>query len=75
VTHGQNILTADRPEQFVESVFGAGGLSTLASRIGQGGRELAARYDWRQCLLGLEDLYRAVLDGAAPKHRLPRQPA
>jgi sugar transferase (PEP-CTERM/EpsH1 system associated) len=74
VTHGHDILIADRPEQFVESVLALASSRNLASRIGQAGRELAvARYDWRQCLLGLEDLYRTVLAGEPPKHRLPKQ--
>jgi sugar transferase (PEP-CTERM/EpsH1 system associated) len=76
VTHGHDILIADHPEQFVESVLALASSRTLASRIGQAGRELAlARYDWRQCLLGLEDLYRAVLAGDPPKHRRPERPA
>jgi sugar transferase (PEP-CTERM/EpsH1 system associated) len=58
----QNILLADTPRHFIESVVKLANSPELSARLGDAGRRLTvAEYDWTQCLHGLDDLYQAVL--------------
>ncbi len=62
IADGDNILIADSPERFTEEIVRLAIAPDTAARIGMAGRQLAlAKYDWRQCLRGLDDLYQAVL--------------
>ena len=62
IADGDNIIVADSPERFAESIVRLAIAPDTAARIGLAGRRLAlAKYDWRQCLRGLEDLYQALL--------------
>jgi sugar transferase (PEP-CTERM/EpsH1 system associated) len=62
IADGDNIVIADSPERFAECVVRLAIAPDMAARIGLAGRQLAlAKYDWRQCLQGLEDLYQVVL--------------
>jgi sugar transferase (PEP-CTERM/EpsH1 system associated) len=62
VIDGENILLADTPRLFMEGVIHLANSPELATRLAQGGRQLAVqRYDWRQCLCGLDDLYQSVI--------------
>ncbi len=62
IADGDNIMIADSPERLTESIVRLAIAPDRAARIGLAGRQLAlAKYDWRHCLRGLEDLYQAVL--------------
>lgn len=62
VRDGEHILIADDPDRFVEQILILARSRDLAGRVGEAARALSlAKYDWQRCLLGLEDLYRAVL--------------
>jgi polysaccharide biosynthesis protein PslH len=66
VRNGENILIADEPAAFVEALEKLAHTPRLGSYIGDAGRQLVLdRYDWQQCLQGLEDLYGSVLGGRA----------
>lgn len=66
VCAGEHLLIADEPERFADSIAALAD-SQSAQRIAEAGRRFAvARYDWQQCLRGLEDLYHTVLSGSRP---------
>ena len=66
VCAGEHLLIADEPERFADSIASLAD-SQSAQRIAEAGRRFAvARYDWQQCLRGLEDLYHTVLSGSRP---------
>jgi glycosyltransferase involved in cell wall biosynthesis len=67
VCPGEHLLIADKPELFADSIALLAHSSPSAQRIAEAGRRFAlARYDWQQCLRGLEDLYHTVLSGSRP---------
>ena len=58
----ENILLADTPRHFIDSVVKLAQSPELAARLGEAGRRLTvAEYDWQQCLRGLDDLYQSVV--------------
>jgi polysaccharide biosynthesis protein PslH len=62
VADSENILLADTPRHFIDSVVKLANSPELAARLAQAGRRLTvAEYDWQQCLRGLDDLYQSVL--------------
>ena len=62
VADSENILLADTPRHLSDSVVRLANSPELAERIAQAGRQLAVqRYDWTQCLQGLDDLYHTML--------------
>lgn len=63
---GTDILIADDVEQFVTHVEFLVQSSETAKNIGKAGRRLVVeKYDWRECLSGLERLYGTLLGSAA----------
>jgi glycosyltransferase involved in cell wall biosynthesis len=66
VVDGESILLAETPAQFADHLVALAGSSELRERLVRNGRALVeARYDWRQCLTGLDRLYDRLLNGAA----------
>ncbi len=62
VVDRENILLADTPRHFIDSVVKLANSPELAASLAQAGRRLTvAEYDWQQCLCGLDDLYQPVL--------------
>jgi glycosyltransferase involved in cell wall biosynthesis len=62
VTHGQDVLLADTPEDFASQVNRLLDDQALSRRIGQAGRQLVERrYDWQAAVGELERLYSRLL--------------
>jgi glycosyltransferase involved in cell wall biosynthesis len=58
VTHGQDIMIADSPDEFAEAVMRVLDSPILAERLGRNGRQLAEqRYDYRRACRLLEAVY------------------
>jgi glycosyltransferase involved in cell wall biosynthesis len=58
---GLDVLVADSPEGFANSVIGLLGSRDLRTRLSQNGRRLAeTRYDWQVVLSRLESVYRQL---------------
>ncbi len=68
VHDGEDILIANEPEQFVEAVLRLLSDSVLWSRLAEGGRTLAQRYDWTELTDPFADL---ALQVVAQLHPLP----
>jgi glycosyltransferase involved in cell wall biosynthesis len=61
VTHGENILIADRPDDFAAQVVALLRSPELRARLAAGGRRLvASRYDWNAVGAGLSALVQRV---------------
>jgi len=61
VTHDENVLLADEPQDFAEQVERVLQSPELAARIARGGRKLVEdRYSWRSITEGLEKFYETL---------------
>ena len=66
VIDGETILLAETAGQFADHLVALASSSELRDRLARQGRALVeARYDWRQCLAGLDRLYDRLLSGGA----------
>ena len=66
VTHGENILVADAPQDFADRVLSLLGDSGERKRLGAGGRALVERrYSWEKIAVELDRAYRHALDEGA----------
>jgi glycosyltransferase involved in cell wall biosynthesis len=66
VVDGQTILLAETAGQFADQLVALVNSPELRDRLARHGRALVeARYDWRQCLAGLDRLYDRLLNGTA----------
>jgi sugar transferase (PEP-CTERM/EpsH1 system associated) len=66
VVDGETILLAETAGQFADQLAALVKSPELRDRLARQGRALVeARYDWRQCLAGLDRLYDRLLNGAA----------
>ena len=73
VEHGQDILIADTPEAFAQSVIKVIQDSNLAHRLGQNGRRtVTEKYDWQVIYPAWDDVYRSLDDGEARPERAGR---
>ncbi len=61
VTHGQDIVIADRPDEFAEAVLRVLDNPEFAAQLGENGRRLAEqRYDYRQVCSPIEAIYNRI---------------
>ena len=66
VVDGETVLLAETAAQFADQLVALAGSPELRERLARTGRALVeARYDWRQCLAGLDRLYDRLLNGVA----------
>lgn len=66
VTHGENILVADRPQEFAGAIMRLLENDTLRRRVGAAGRALVERaYSWERIAARLEHAYRCALNREA----------
>lgn len=57
ISPGENIILADRPEEWVEAILDLLDNPTRRAKLGQGARMFAAQYDWRRIVPLLGDIY------------------
>jgi glycosyltransferase involved in cell wall biosynthesis len=58
VTHEQDVLIADDPEAFAQSLVKVLREPIEAQKLAKGGRRLVAQcYDWRKAYAALDDIY------------------
>lgn len=63
VTHGEDILIADRPDDFAQSVIHLLGDEGLRAKLSASGRQLVEkRYSWEMCACQLEQLLYQVVE-------------
>jgi glycosyltransferase involved in cell wall biosynthesis len=66
VTHGENIVIADTPEDFAAGVVGLINKPDDSARLAVHGRRLVEnRYDYRITYRALDDVYHAVVAGGS----------
>jgi len=76
VDDGENILLADRPEEFADQVARVLGDPALAARLGESARRCAeARYTWRSAVDRLERFYQELPPHARSAHSSYKQRA
>lgn len=60
INNGGNIILADKPEEFAQSVMSLLNHQTRREQLGAAAREFSAQYDWRRMAPLLEELYRTI---------------